>query len=65
MNAPETRMLESQAPRFMLRQQPARFGWWSDRTLMIVKGEETMTLDGDDLRGLIRFFGQVDAEGQP
>lgn len=64
MNAPESKVLERPVPEFLKRQQPARFGWWSDRTLMVVKGEETMMLDADDLRGLISFFGQFDMEGQ-
>lgn len=63
MNAPETKMLERQVPGFLKRQQPARFGWWSDRTLMIVKDEETMLLDADDLRALTRFFAQFDVGG--
>jgi len=62
MNAAETRMPEHQTPQFLLRRQPARFGWWSDRTLMIVKGDETMTLDADDMRALARFVEGCNAE---
>lgn len=64
MNAPERKVLEPQVPQLLLRQQPARFGWWSDRTLMIVKGEETMALDADDIRALSRFVVGCNVEGQ-
>lgn len=64
MNAPETKVLERQVPQFLLRQQPARFGWWSDRSLMIVKGTETMTLDADDIRALARFVEGCNAVDQ-
>lgn len=64
MNAPETKVLERQVPQFLLRQQPARFGWWSDRSLMIVKGEETMTLDADDIRAMARFVEGCNVESQ-
>lgn len=64
MNAPERQVLEHPLPQCLLRQQPARFGWWSDSTLMIVKGEETMTLDADDMRALARFVKGCNAEGQ-
>lgn len=64
MNAPEMPMAEAEVPQFLLRRQPARFGWWSDRTLMIVKGEETMVLDADDLRALARFVEGCNAGGQ-
>ena len=49
---------------FVVRQQPARFGWWSDRSLMIVKGDETMTLDADDIRALARFVEGCNAVDQ-
>ena len=55
MNAPETKVLERPVPQFLLRQQPARFVWWTDRSLMISKGDEAMTLDAADIRALARF----------
>jgi len=64
MNAPERKVLDPAPPQFLMRQQPARFGWWSDRSLMIVKGEETMTLDADDMRALARFVEGCNLEGQ-
>ena len=64
MNAPESKVLECPVPQFLLRQQPARFGWWSDRSLMIVKGNETMTLDADDIRALARFVEGCNAVDQ-
>lgn len=65
MNAPTDRkVLALEAPAMLKRHQPAKFGWWSDRTLMIIKGEETMLLDADDLSGLRRFFDQFSPEGQ-
>lgn len=64
MNAPETKMLARPVPQFLMRQQPARFGWWSDRSLMIVKGDETMTLNADDMRALARFVEGCNVEGQ-
>lgn len=61
MNAPADRkVLELEPPAMLRRSQPAKYGWWSDRTLMIVKDGETMTLDADDLRDLRSFFGQFD-----
>lgn len=64
MNAPETKVLERPVPQFLLRQQPARFGWWSDHSLMIVKGNEAMTLDADDIRALVRFVEGCNAVDQ-
>lgn len=64
MNALETKVLERPVPQFLLRQQPARFGWWSDRSLMIVKGDQTMNLDADDIRALARFVDGCNVESQ-
>lgn len=64
MNAPE-KHLDLVPPAFLERRQPAKFGWWSDRTLMIVKGDQEMTLDADDLRGLARFIQDCNAEERP
>ena len=64
MTAPDSNVLERPVPQFLLRQQPARFGWWSDRSLMIVKGNETMTLDADDIRALARFVEGCNAVDQ-
>lgn len=67
MNAPvltaDIEAFRRDAPEFLKRKQPARYGWWSDRTLMVVKGDETMTLDADDLAALRRFFDRFDTEG--
>lgn len=64
MGAPDMQAQAVEVPQFLKRQQPARFGWWSDRTLMIVKGEETMTLDADDMRALARFVDGCNVEAQ-
>lgn len=64
MNAPERKVLDHPVPHFLQREQPARFGWWSDRTLMIVKGDETMILDADDMRALGRFVEGCNVETQ-
>lgn len=64
MGAAEKKVLELQTPEFLKRGQPASFGWWSDRTLMIVKGDQVMTLDADDLRGMTRFVDGCNLDGQ-
>lgn len=58
MNVSENKTNDSCVPQVLLRVQPARFGWWSDRTLVIVKGETMLTLDADDVRALARFAGE-------
>ncbi len=65
MNAPDRKMLDLVPPQFLRRQQPASYAWWSDRSLTIVKGEETMHLSIDDILGLKRFFDQFDLEARP
>jgi hypothetical protein len=64
MGAPDKKVIELEAPSFLKRKQPARFGWWSDGTLMIVKGDQEMTLDADDLRDLSRFVDGCNLESQ-
>lgn len=51
----EARALALQVPDFLRRDNPARYGWWSDRSLQIVKGAQTITLDADDIACLVRF----------
>lgn len=62
MNAPENKRLQGTMPQCLRRDQPARFAWWSDRRLMIVKGEDTLQLDADDVRDLARFVESCNAE---
>jgi len=64
MNAPEIKVLGHSIPQCLLRRQPARFGWWSDHSLVIAKGDETITLDADDIRALARFVEGCNAVEQ-
>lgn len=62
MNAPHAKAIESPMPQFLKREQPARYGWWSNHTLVIEKGEQRITLDADDLRALSRFVESCGGE---
>lgn len=62
MNAPR---LPREIPTCIAKREPdAIFGWFSTRQLMIIKGEQTMTLSADDLLGLVRFIDRNTIEEQ-
>lgn len=65
MNAPDRKVLTLETQAFLDRKQPARYGWGSDRPLMIVKGEEIIELSPDDVRALAKFMAGCSVGPQP
>ena len=66
MNAPDRKLLALDIPGAIRRAaSPAHYGWWSNRTLQIIKGDDVITLDADDIRALLRFINQFDMEVRP
>lgn len=61
MNAPLPPAAE--IPAFLLRQEPpARYALWNSGHLLIVKGDQKVSLSRDDLAELRRYFDLFDKE---
>lgn len=59
MNAPDIR----HAPDVLLKKTPpARFALFSDGQLTVLKGEQTITLEPEDIRNLKRFMASFGGE---
>jgi hypothetical protein len=51
-------------PNMLRRDQPARFGWWSDKTLVVEKDGLNIKLNAADVGALVNFIIECNAEVQ-